>query len=120
MANELVKMAEDKIIAMDTFTIRLLGIILGMMPDMTYEVGKVQLAKDDWLITFTDGVTEAMTEDDEEFEEKRVIDFIKKNCKYKSPEEFNNLLIKDIEEFVGDAPQADDITLLTLKVSIKP
>ena len=31
MANELVKMAEDKIIAMDTFTIRLLGIILGMM-----------------------------------------------------------------------------------------
>ncbi len=93
------------------------GIILGMMPDMTYEVGKVELAKEDWLVTFTDGVTEAMTKDDEEYEEKRLIDFIKKNCEHKSPEEFNNLLIKDIEEFVGDAPQGDDITILTLQIS---
>lgn len=93
------------------------GIILGMMPDMPYQVGKVQVNKNDWLVTFTDGVTEAMTVDDEEFEEKRVIDFIKANSKCESPEKFNNLLLKEINEFVGDVPQNDDITILTLKMT---
>jgi sigma-B regulation protein RsbU (phosphoserine phosphatase) len=92
------------------------GIILGMMPDIKYEVGKIYLNKNDWLVTFTDGVTEAMTVDDEEFEEKRVIEFIKNNSNFSSPEQFNNLLIEKIYEFVGDAPQNDDITLLTLKM----
>lgn len=93
------------------------GIILGMMPDIKYEVGKIKLKKRDWLVTFTDGVTEAMTMDDEEFEEKRVIDFIKENSDFESPEKFNNLLIQRINEFVGDTPQNDDITLLTLKIT---
>jgi len=92
------------------------GIILGMMPDVKYEVGSVNLNKNDWLVTFTDGVTEAMTADDEEFEEKRVIDFIKANYVNNSPEEFNSLLIKEINDFVGDVPQNDDITILTLKM----
>jgi len=92
------------------------GIILGMMPDVKYEVGSVNLNKNDWLVTFTDGVTEAMTADDEEFEEKRVIDFIKANYVNTSPEEFNSLLIKEINDFVGDVPQNDDITILTLKM----
>jgi serine phosphatase RsbU (regulator of sigma subunit) len=33
-----------------------------------------------------------------------------------SPEEFNNKLIEEIQRFVGDEPQNDDITLLTLKM----
>jgi len=92
------------------------GIILGMMPDINYDVGKVYLNKNDWLVTFTDGVTEAMTAEDEEFEEKRVIDFIKTNFKCPSPEKFNNLLIQEINNFVGDVPQNDDITILTVKL----
>ena len=93
------------------------GIILGMMPDIKYEVGKIKLNKNDWLVTYTDGVTEAMTADDEEFEEKRLIDFLKTNSDCPSPEQFNNLLIEKINEFVGDVPQNDDITLLTLRIS---
>ena len=92
------------------------GIILGMMPDVKYEVGKIKLNKNDWLVTFTDGVTEAMTADDEEFEEKRVIDFIKTNAECPSPEQFNNTLLSRINEFVGDVPQNDDITILTMKI----
>jgi sigma-B regulation protein RsbU (phosphoserine phosphatase) len=48
------------------------GIILGMMPDMPYEIGSYQLKKGDMLMLFTDGVTETMTLDDEEYEERRV------------------------------------------------
>ncbi len=92
------------------------GIILGMMPDVKYEVGKTVLNKNDWLVTFTDGVTEAMTADDEEFEEKRVIDFIRTNYTNPSPGDFNKLLIEKINKFVGDVPQGDDITILTIKM----
>lgn len=93
------------------------GIILGMMPNVEYEVGNINLNHNNWLVTFTDGVTEAMTEEEEEFEEKRVIDFIKSNSNCPSPEDFNNLLINQINAFVGNAPQNDDITILTLKMS---
>lgn len=92
------------------------GIILGMMPDVHYETGKAKLKTENWLVTYTDGVTEAMTEEDEEFEEKRLIEFLKSNSKCEKPESFNKKLIEKITDFVGNAPQGDDITLLTLKV----
>jgi sigma-B regulation protein RsbU (phosphoserine phosphatase) len=92
------------------------GIILGMMPDMPYEIGSYQLKKGDMLMLFTDGVTETMTLDDEEYEERRVIDFLKKTGLTKDPENINNDLIVDLEKFAAGAPQNDDITILTLQV----
>jgi sigma-B regulation protein RsbU (phosphoserine phosphatase) len=92
------------------------GIILGMMPDMPYEIGSCQLNRGDMLILFTDGVTETMTVDDEEYEETRLIEFLKKTGLAKSPEKINNDLIGDLEKFAAGAPQNDDITILTLQV----
>ena len=92
------------------------GIILGMMPDMPYEIGSYQLKKGDMLMLFTDGVTETMTFDDEEYEERRVIDFLKKTGLTKDPENINNDLIVDLEKFAAGAPQNDDITILTLQI----
>ena len=92
------------------------GIILGMMPDMPYEIGSCQLKKGDMLMLFTDGVTETMTLDDEEYEERRVIDFLKKTGLTKDPENINNDLIVDLEKFAAGAPQNDDITILTLQI----
>ena len=92
------------------------GIILGMMPDMPYEIGSCQLSKGDMLMLFTDGVTETMTLDDVEYEESRLIDFLKKTGLTKNPEEINNDLIIELEQFSAGAPQNDDITILTLQV----
>jgi sigma-B regulation protein RsbU (phosphoserine phosphatase) len=92
------------------------GIILGMMPDMPYEIGSCQLNKGDMLMLFTDGVTETMTLDDEEYEESRLISFLKNTGLTKNPEEINRDLILDLEQFAADAPQNDDITILTLQV----
>jgi sigma-B regulation protein RsbU (phosphoserine phosphatase) len=92
------------------------GIILGMMPDMPYQIGNVRFKKGDTLILFTDGVTETMTPDDEEYEEKRLINFLKKTSPSKKPEEINNELIKDLDLFSAGTPQNDDITILTLKI----
>ena len=92
------------------------GIILGMMPDMPYKIGSCPLYKDDLLVLFTDGVTEAMTMEDIEFEEKRLLKFIRVLDTAVDPEEINMELIKELHRFCAGAPQNDDITLLTLRI----
>ena len=92
------------------------GIILGMMPDMPYEIGACQLKKGDMLMLYTDGVTETMTLEDEEYEETRLINFLTRTGLSKKPEEINNDLILELEQFADGAPQSDDITILTLQV----
>ena len=92
------------------------GIILGMMPNMPYEIGTCQLRKGDTLMLFTDGVTETMTLDDVEYEEKRLIEFLKKIGQTKQPQEINADLIQELDQFCAGAPQNDDITILTLQI----
>jgi sigma-B regulation protein RsbU (phosphoserine phosphatase) len=91
------------------------GIILGMMPDVDYEIGKRKLHSGDLLMMFTDGVTETMNADEDEYEEKRVIQFLKEKCRGKKPQKINEVLLEDLREFSGDTPQTDDITMLTLR-----
>jgi len=92
------------------------GIILGMMPDMPYNTGSCQLKKGDMLMLFTDGVTETMTFEDEEYEETRLINFLKKTGLTKTPQKINEDLILDLQKFSAGAPQNDDITILTLQI----
>jgi len=93
------------------------GIILGMMPDMPYQIGYCTLKRGDTLLMYTDGVTETMTNDDEEYEEHRLKEFMRKNCAKLSPVKINESLIRELTEFANGAQQSDDITILTLKVS---
>ena len=74
------------------------------------------IRKGDILMLFTDGVTETMNEKEDEFEEKRLINFLKKNSPDNSPEKINQTLIKHLKRFAGNNLQLDDITLLTLKI----
>jgi phosphoserine phosphatase RsbU/P len=93
------------------------GIILGMMPDMPYQIGKCTFKQGDTLLLYTDGVTETMTNDEEEYEEHRLKKFMLKNCANLSPEKINEILIQELTDFANGAQQSDDITILTLKVS---
>ncbi len=91
------------------------GLLLGMMPNMPYTVQTVQLQPGDGLLMFTDGVSEAVNIEEEEFEEKRIEACIQKN--YSKPaEEILQTIIKEVKEFSQGLPQADDITMLVLKV----
>jgi sigma-B regulation protein RsbU (phosphoserine phosphatase) len=91
------------------------GIILGMMPDMKYETESVQLLSGDLILMFTDGVTEAKSVNGAEFEEWRLEKILRSSLTLKVGE----LLEKingAIKEFSFGANQADDITMLALKV----
>ena len=91
------------------------GLILGMMPNAPYEQDKVQLKQGDWIVMFTDGVTEAQDKDDEDFEEERLMELLLDN-KFASAEVMKDKILTAVKDYTGDVPQSDDITLLILKM----
>lgn len=88
--------------------------IVGAMENTEYSDGELQLQPGDALVMFTDGVTEAFNNENEEYGEKRLEELLSKcnndNCKQIVDNMFN-----DVKAFAGTAPQSDDITSLILK-----
>ena len=93
------------------------GLILGAMPTMNpYSEQKISLSSGDLLVFYTDGVTEAMNEDEtEEFGEERLLQCIKDN-RSKDAEELQETIVEQVEEFAKGV-QYDDITLIVVKVN---
>ncbi|MFZ5518592.1 MAG: GAF domain-containing SpoIIE family protein phosphatase [Candidatus Zhuqueibacterota bacterium] len=91
------------------------GLILGMMPNMPYLQEKIALQPGNWIVMFTDGVTEAVNIHDEEFGERRLEDLMRLH-RNESAEEMKNAILSEVRRFSEGKPQADDITLLNLKV----
>jgi sigma-B regulation protein RsbU (phosphoserine phosphatase) len=79
------------------------------------ETHLLQLHSGDILIQYTDGVTEAMNKNQEEYGEERFFSCIKKMGNV-SAEKIVQLIVDDIEKFTGGIDQSDDITLLVMKV----
>ncbi len=96
-----------------------LGISLpeGVTFEKSLQADKVKLKKDDMLVVYTDGITEAMNKVGAQYGNDRLIEFIKKNSEV-SPEEFTRKLDDDINRFTAGAPQNDDITLVVIKEKI--
>lgn len=93
------------------------GIALGMTPDnskIVKELG-ITLEKDDLIILYTDGITEAQNNQGEMFGLERLIELIKKHAGQYGPEGINHHVALDFSQFVGETEQADDITLMVIK-----
>jgi len=90
--------------------------ILGVMKTfMPYKSEMIQLQKDDVLVMFTDGISEAMNRKSEEFSDER----LEKLTKELVGESVNNILNKiqsEVQKFTDGANQSDDITLVIVKV----
>jgi sigma-B regulation protein RsbU (phosphoserine phosphatase) len=89
------------------------GIVLGMMSGMHFESATIQVEEGDWIVMFTDGITEAMNPAEEEFGEKRLLELIRSSVKVTTRDMLDGI-VTQVEEFAAGAPQADDITLVTL------
>ena len=90
------------------------GLLLGIFKDPPLKDEEYVLKQGDSVTLYTDGITEARNDKDVFFGEKRLIDSFN-NKEYASIVELHHTLKDDIMEFVGDAPQSDDITFVTLK-----
>ena len=89
------------------------GIALGLVPDFEYEERTLVLMPGDALILYTDGVTEAMNEDQEEFGVPRLIKVFQVDPP-SDAEDTTGRVFEAVHDFAGDADQSDDITCLVL------
>jgi phosphoserine phosphatase RsbU/P len=90
------------------------GLPFGIKADAIYQAGAVTLETGDWLVVFTDGVVEAVNEADTEYGEERLISIVNAGADT-SPANLFSRTMADLDLFVGNAPQHDDITCLLIK-----
>jgi phosphoserine phosphatase RsbU/P len=90
------------------------GTVVGLLEDAQYLQGGVWLRPGDVLVAFTDGISEAMNLDDEEWGEERLVEACQTN-KAASAEELLKYLFEAATRFAGAAPQHDDMTLVVLR-----
>jgi sigma-B regulation protein RsbU (phosphoserine phosphatase) len=90
------------------------GPIVGLFEGATYEEERLRLSPGDWLIIFSDGISEAMSATGEEYGEGRIIDCVQGN-KALEPPKLLEALFTDVREFARGAPQSDDITAMVLR-----
>ena len=87
------------------------GFVLAGIEGFNYRVNELQLQAGDRLFLYTDGVPEATNANSELYGEDRLLDFMNRNDAV-SATELLPALKADIDGFVGEAPQFDDITML--------
>lgn len=90
------------------------GIVLGAIEDIELEEREATVEPGDILVLYTDGVTEPINEHKEEFGEERLIQVISDNWD-KPCGDIVGSIRSALAEFVGDQPQFDDYTLVSLK-----
>ena len=90
------------------------GIVLGIMPDSTYSEQRVELAPDDVLIAYSDGVSEAMNEAGDFFGDDRLFRVVQSPPGIAS-KAIGLRILADVREFIGRAAPNDDISLMVLK-----
>jgi serine phosphatase RsbU (regulator of sigma subunit) len=90
------------------------GPIVGLFENATYEEERLTLAPGDWLIVFSDGISEAMNAAGDEFGEQRIIDCIQTNTAL-DPSRLLDALFSDVRDFARGAAQSDDITAMVLR-----
>ena len=87
------------------------GFVLAGMEGVRYRVGELMIYPGDRLFLYTDGVPEATNAENKLYGEDRLLAFMNQNALAKATE-FLPALKANIDEFVGEAPQFDDITML--------
>ena len=90
------------------------GLILGFFPRATYEQETLNLQAGDLLIVFSDGVTEALSADGEEFGEERLLASVVSNRERPAADVLEGIL-SEIRSFTTHAAQHDDVTALVLR-----
>lgn len=90
------------------------GFVLAGMEGMKYKCGELQLEPGDKIFQYTDGVTEATDANNELYGMERLTKILGENSAL-SPTELLPAVKNDIDGFVGEAPQFDDITMLCLE-----
>ncbi len=107
----------SSVIAADPW-IRLLetgGPVIGLFETSSYEHEILAVQSGDVLVAYTDGVTEALNPEGEEFNEARLRQLVIAHV-HLSAEALKEQIVRSVREWCRDEPQFDDMTLVVMKV----
>jgi phosphoserine phosphatase RsbU/P len=91
------------------------GPVIGLLPDAIYEECRLLLQPGDLLLAYTDGISEALNLQDQEWGEERML----AAARARLPENASTILrhiVNEADRFAATAPQHDDMTLLLMKL----
>ena len=98
-----------------SITLQSTGAPLGLLPaELPYTQTAHRLEPGDYLVLYSDGVTDAQNQAGEEFGEARLLDVLRAETK-RSAEVLIDHILAAIDSFAGHAPQFDDITVLVVR-----
>lgn len=92
------------------------GFVMGVMPGMQYQEYEIEMHRGDSIYVYSDGAPDAVNLKEEQFERERLLASLNQ-APDASPEELLGQVKGDIDRFVGDAAQFDDITMLCMRYS---
>jgi hypothetical protein len=90
------------------------GIPIGILDNQAYASASVTLQPGDYVVMFSDGVVEAENARHEEYGEDRLVYNIHMGAT-EPPSQLLQRIMGDVDNFVGTAPQHDDVTCMLLK-----
>jgi sigma-B regulation protein RsbU (phosphoserine phosphatase) len=98
-------------------TLEVGGPVIGMLPPMivSYKMGNVELKSGDMLIGFTDGISEAMNPNEEEWGETAMLDELRKITDRPALEILPHI-VASADRFADGAKQHDDMTMIIVRV----
>jgi sigma-B regulation protein RsbU (phosphoserine phosphatase) len=92
------------------------GPMLGLFQDCPVQESSFQLSAGDFLFAYTDGAIDAVNPAGEEFGEERLLKLVKSKVHLPALKARDEIF-RGIEDWCGEAPQPDDITMVVLKVN---
>ncbi len=90
------------------------GPLIGPAYNSKFNTSIINIEKGDFIVIYTDGITEAMDEKENFYGEERLIEKVL-SLKDRSAKEITQLLIEDVQKFSANAPYSDDKTIVTIK-----
>ena len=95
------------------------GLPLGIQESAVYQSGSVSLQSGDWLVIFTDGLVEAVNDRDEEYAEPRLLSILQTGASTSPPKLLSRIMV-DLDLFVGNTAQHDDVTCMLVRAAYEP
>ena len=90
------------------------GVVLGLFEQAAFDEEALTLEPGDFIVCFSDGVSEALNEAGDEFTDDRLLACVSAN-RSGTPQTILDALLKDVRAFCGEAPQSDDVTLVMVR-----
>jgi sigma-B regulation protein RsbU (phosphoserine phosphatase) len=91
------------------------GPVVGLFDHLTYEQATIELRPGDWLVAYTDGLTEVENSYEEEYGNERLVAFLERNADSSSPEQLIEAVLAELQQWAPGVEQSDDRTLLVAR-----